>query len=131
MKLTARRVPVLVGMVVMFAVLFLGLFPTRSYLAQRQAIAAEKEKVAVLRTENRRLASRVERLHTDTEIERLAREQYNLVKPGEEAYAILPGPADPPAPPAGAVPTPSSSDYAGDDDDGFWSTVWDHMTFWN
>jgi cell division protein FtsB len=29
-------------------------------------------------------------LHTDAAIERLAREQYNLVKPGEEAYAILP-----------------------------------------
>lgn len=128
MKLTARRVPVLVGVVIVFAVLFLGLFPTRSYLTQRQAIAAEKEKVAILRTENRRLASRVERLHTDAEIERLAREQYNLVKPGEEAYAILPGPADPPPAPAGAVPARPPAPPA---KPGFWSTVWDHMTFWD
>ena len=35
--------------------------------------------------------------HTDAEVERIAREQYNLVRPGEEAYAILPGPADPTA----------------------------------
>ena len=128
MKLKARRVPVLVGVVVVFAVLFLGLFPTRSYVAQRRAIAAEREKVAILRTENHRLASRVARLHTDAEIERLAREQYNLVKPGEEAYAILPGPADPPPAPAGAVPAPPPAPQALP---GFWSTVWDHMTFWD
>ena len=128
MKLKARRVPVLVGVVVVFAVLFLGLFPTRSYVAQQRAIAAEQEKVAILRTENRRLMSRVERLHTDAEIERLAREQYNLVKPGEEAYAILPGPADPPPAPAGAAPAPPPAPPA---KPGFWSTVWDHMTFWD
>ena len=31
-------------------------------------------------------------LKTDEEVERLAREQYNLVRPGEESYAILPPP---------------------------------------
>jgi cell division protein FtsB len=125
-RITARRVPLLVGAVILFAVLFLGLFPTRSYVAQRRAIAAEQEKVAVLRAENRRLAARVERLHTDAEVERLAREQYNLVKPGEEAYAILPGPADPSPAPAGAAPAATVHD-----DPGFWSEVRDHITFWD
>ena len=32
-------------------------------------------------------------LSTDAEIERLARQWYNLVFPGEEAYAVLPPPA--------------------------------------
>ena len=72
-----------------------GVFPTRTYLHQREEIATAERKLAVLTTENEKLGARVEQLHTDAEIERLAREQYNLVRPGEEAYAILPGPADP------------------------------------
>jgi cell division protein FtsB len=129
---TARRVrvPVLVGVAIVVAVVFLGLFPTRSYVAQRRAIAAEQEKVVVLRTENDRLAARVARLHTDAEIERLAREQYNLVKPGEEAYAILPGPADPPGDIEAAVPA-AHHRRGQPSRPAFWSRVWDHMTFWN
>jgi cell division protein FtsB len=123
----ARRVPLVIGSVVVLALLFLAVFPTRAYVAQRDAIAAEKERVAVLRRENHRLASRVGELQTDVEVERLAREQYNLVKPGEEAYAILPG-AD------GTVPTedtPAPSTPVPDQRPGFWSRVWDDITFWD
>ena len=59
------------------------------------------KRLHVLKTENKSLDQRVARLQDDAEIERLAREQYGLVKPGEEAYAILPSPS--PAPP----PTPA------------------------
>ena len=47
----------------------------------------------------RRSSRRIETLTTPEEIERLAREQYNLVHPGEEAYSVLPAPA----PAAGAA----------------------------
>ena len=70
-------------------------FPTRTNLSQRDEIASAEEKLAILTAENSKLDARVEQLHTDREVERLAREQYNLVRPGEEAYAILPGPTDP------------------------------------
>jgi hypothetical protein len=43
-----------------------------------------------LSAENAKLDQRRQQLQTDAEIERLAREQYGLVKPGEEAFAILP-----------------------------------------
>ena len=46
----------------------------------------------MLRAQNDAYEERIERLQTDEEIERLAREQYNLVFPGEEAYAVLPAP---------------------------------------
>ena len=85
------------GGVALVALLFLAVFPTRTYLAQRRDLAATERRLSVLSSENRELAQRVDRLNTDAEIERLAREQYNLVRPGEEAYAILPPPA-PPAP---------------------------------
>ena len=49
----------------------------------------------VLKTQNDKLAQQAQQLNTDSEIERLAREQYNLVRPGEQAYAILPAPPPP------------------------------------
>ena len=107
--MTFRRLlwPVL-GAAALVVFLVAAVFPTRTYLHQREEIAAAERKLAVLTAENEKLGDRVEQLHTDSEIERLAREQYNLVRPGEEAYAILPGPADPepeePAPPVTEAP---------------------------
>jgi cell division protein FtsB len=103
--LTFRRLlwPV-VGGAILVVFLVAGVFPTRTYLHQRKEIASAEDKVSVLTSENAKLAARVRQLHTDSEVERLAREQYNLVRPGEEAYAILPGPAD--SAPAEAAPPP-------------------------
>jgi cell division protein FtsB len=119
-----RLVTAVVGSAIVLAVLLLGVFPTRSYFHQRDAIEREEARLAVLDRENSRLAARVSELQTDAAIERLARENYNLVKPGEEAYAILPAPQEaetghreaPPPPP----PEPS-----------FLEGVWDSVTFWN
>ena len=49
----------------------------------------------MLQRENELLEQRITVLKTDAEVERIAREQYNLVRPGEEAYAVLPAPAPP------------------------------------
>ena len=54
--------------------------------------AEAEERLDVLRDQNAAYEARIERLQTVEEIERLAREQYNLVFPGEEAYAVLPAP---------------------------------------
>ena len=94
---TRRRLPralwpALVS-VALVGVLFLAVFPTRTYLTQRASTSAAEERLRVLREENTALEARIARLHRDGEIERIAREQYNLVRPGEEAYAVLPPPA--------------------------------------
>jgi len=107
-----------VAAVIAVGVLFVAVFPTRTWLAQRQELAATEQKVVVLSKLNAEMAARVQRLNTDAEIERLARQDYNLVRPGEEAYAILPSPPRPrPAPEA-----------AGEDDPGFWSRMWDRLS---
>jgi cell division protein FtsB len=72
--------------------LALAVFPTGTFLDQRTDTAEAEERLAVLREQNAAYEERVERLETPEEIERLAREQYNLVRPGEEAYAVLPAP---------------------------------------
>lgn len=90
--------PLLVAVTVV-GLLFIGVYPTRAYFAQRASLGAAQQQREVLRAENAQLEQRVQALNTDAEIERLARERYNLVRPGEEAYAILPAP-----PPAVSLP---------------------------
>jgi cell division protein FtsB len=70
----------------------LGVFPTRSFLDQRADVSDAERRLAVLREQNEALADQLERLSTPEEVERLAREEYNLVRPGEEAYSVLPAP---------------------------------------
>lgn len=84
--------PAVIVLILVFGAIFLGtfVFPTRSFLAQRSSIADAKEELTVLDEQNHVLADHAAKLKDDAEIERLAREQYNLVKPGEEAYALLP-----------------------------------------
>ncbi len=87
--------------VLFVSALVIGVFPTRSLLAQRSAIDRAEHQLSVLEQGNAELEARVDQLNTPEAIERLAREQYNLVRPGEEPFAILP----PPVPP---VPLPDS-----------------------
>jgi cell division protein FtsB len=84
--------PILVtGLLV--AALFVFVFPTRTYLAQRAETQRTEHQLQVLQEQNEALSARVSALDTDAEIERIAREQFDLVRPGEQAFAILPAPA--------------------------------------
>jgi cell division protein FtsL len=95
-----RTLWVLLLAITVLAVMAIGVFPTRQYLAQRSATAERQTTLEQLRAENANLQSRVDALSTDAEIERIARSEYNLVRPGEESYAILPPPATGPRVPA-------------------------------
>ena len=81
-----------VGGAALCALLAFAVFPTSTFLDQRADTTEAEERLDVLRTQNEAYEARLERLRTDEEIERLAREQYSLVYPGEEAYAVLPAP---------------------------------------
>jgi cell division protein FtsB len=96
-----RMVWPLVVAVTLAGMVFVFFLPGRTLLQQRASLAAAETRVRVLSAENAKLATRVQQLHSSAEIEQLARERYNLVKPGEEAYAILPSPQlSSPSPPA-------------------------------
>jgi len=75
------------------AILFLFVFPTRSYLAQRRQVGAAEHDVAVLRKQNTKLQAEAQRLQSPDEVERVAREQFNMVFPGEQVYKVMPAPA--------------------------------------
>ena len=69
-----------------------------------------------LEEQNAQLRTEIQALHTPEYVEKLAREQLGLVKPGEIAFLIVQPPSD--APPGGALPqdtrerlTPSRPDW--------------------
>ncbi len=110
-----RRYPWLVAsLLAVVGVLLLGAFPTRAYVdqvRQRQQLA---ERARVLRATNQALVAEAGHLRTDEAVERLARERYQLVRPGEEAYAILPEAPSPDEAAAPSSPPPAKTK-------GFWS----------
>jgi cell division protein FtsB len=75
------------------AVLFVFVFPTRTYLAQRREVSAAQNDVDLLREQNKQLQAEAQQLQQPSEIERRARELYNMVRPGEQVFRVLPAPA--------------------------------------
>jgi cell division protein FtsL len=98
---------VLLGSMVIVALLFAFVFPARTLLAQRQQTDKEQHRLEVLQQQNRKLEAETRRLQNDAEIERIAREQYNFVRPGERPYVVVPPPTI--APPSTAPAAPSTT----------------------
>ena len=72
------------------AVFVFGVFPTGSYVDQRNELERTVDQLEQLEADNEVLQSRVERLESDEEIERVARQEFDMVLPDEESYLILP-----------------------------------------
>ncbi len=86
-----RRNRVILAGSALLSVLMLGLwFPASALYHQHQAIAATTTQLTQLRQQDRALAEEQRLLKSPAEVERLAREQYQLVSPGQRAYQILP-----------------------------------------
>jgi cell division protein FtsL len=94
-------------LVVLVGLLFAFVYPTRTFLDQRDETNKAREQLGVLQAENARLARESKRLSTDSEIQRLAREKYGLVKPGERPFVILPAPSSTTPPPPGSTVPPA------------------------
>jgi cell division protein FtsB len=86
------------------AILFVFVFPTRSYLAQRRQVATARHDVEVLREQNDKLQALAALRQTPAEIERMAREQFHYVKPGETVYDVVPVEATSPGTTTTTVP---------------------------
>jgi hypothetical protein len=91
----ARTIGVAGGGACVLGGLAVFVFPTRTFLDQRGATSDAQRRLDVLREHNEVMEERLAELDDPEVIERLAREQYNLVLPGEEAYAVLPAPLPP------------------------------------
>jgi cell division protein FtsB len=106
---------------VLLVVAALGLLPYRQVLAQERAVELSQSKLDALVEENLRLEQLVAVLETDEEVERLAREQFGLVKPGEVGYvAVVPDGIVDPLPPQGPTELEGNEPW--------WRRFWDFLT---
>jgi cell division protein FtsB len=96
-----RHLPVALTAVVVLGILALGIGPARMHLEREgevRAAEAELERLTGLVESN---AAQIEALDTDAELERVARRDFRLARPGEEIYQVLPAPLDPSVIPPG------------------------------
>ncbi len=98
--------------IVVGALAVTGVAPAQQVFTQKRLIETEKQKLAALTDKNQALQDRLDRSKDPAYMEKLARDQLGLVRPGETSYVVIPGPPvpAPPKPP----PTP----------DGPWARVW-------
>lgn len=88
---------------------YLFVFPARTYLSQKDQIALQERTIAVLRAQDSKLSGEKAALQQDSTIEQIARQDYGLVKPGQQAFMVLPAAARDvrpvrPAPPRAPAP---------------------------
>ena len=98
-----------------------GVFPFRQLIDQRGAVEESREQLAALGDENRKLEEDITALGTDAEIERVARDQYGLVRPGETGYVIVSPPGAAAADAAEVAPVEEAHRP-------WWVQMWDWMT---
>jgi cell division protein FtsB len=79
----------------LFAGLVYFVFPTTTWLDQRAETSEVEQQLVELTEEQAYLRTDIRRMRTDEEVERIARRDFSLVYPGEEAYALLPAPPEP------------------------------------
>jgi len=86
-----RRAQVaLAGAIVGAVVALAAWFPGGALLHERAALAATRAQLRQLDLENKALKAERQKLDQPAEIDRLARQQYEMVRPGQTAYEVLP-----------------------------------------
>ncbi len=96
-----RQLPWLIVGVVMVGILALGIGPTRMHFEREGEVRAAEAELARLTALVETNATQIEALDTDAELERAARQDFRLARPGEEIYQVLPAPVDPSVIPPG------------------------------
>ncbi len=66
-----------------------GVLPVRDFLERENEVNASQARLELLEEQNTALADDVEALYSEQEVERIAREQYGFVLPGEVGYVVL------------------------------------------
>ena len=99
-----------------------GVFPFRQMFAHHRQVDAAEQQLADLQAANAELEGEIAKLQSPVEIERIAREQFGLVRPGETGYVVeVPEPA-----PVLADETDQAD--PSEAPSGFWQGIWDFLT---
>lgn len=108
-------------LLVAVALVFSNVFPFRQILAQQELVEQKEQTLAVLKEENARLTAAAGYLQTDQGVEKIAREDFGYVRPGEVAYVVV-------APPEKEEFVPPEPEPIEELDRGWWQGVWDFLT---
>lgn len=97
-----------------------GVFPLRQILLTQEQVDRSRAQYDALVTENQSLEDEIAALQTDTELERIAREEYGLVAPGQVGYVVVPGTEEGPEVTEPSVRLGESRPW--------WQRAWDFLT---
>ena len=106
----------LVGMII--AVNYI--VPFRQMLAQNRQVETARAELTAIQAENEQLVRETEALRSDSEIERLAREDYGYVRPGDTSYVIVE--------PVGRQPFEEPEPEVVIESGGVLDAIWDYLT---
>jgi cell division protein FtsB len=101
---TGRARLAFLGAIAASAIVLFAWFPAGSLMSQRSNLHGTEAELNTLHSQDSALAQESKNLSDAGEIGRIAREQYQLVSPGQQSYEVLP--------PSGA--TAAGTPYAGD-----------------
>ena len=102
------------------AITLAGVFPFRQIIAQDRQVENTRSQLDTLIAENAALEEEVDALQTEAEVERIAREELGLVRPGEVGYNV-----ENDGGPSEAVEPVDTIDA---DDRSFIDKIWDFLT---
>tara|TARA_B100002052_G_scaffold76887_2_gene69861 strand:- start:4259 stop:4642 length:384 start_codon:yes stop_codon:yes gene_type:complete len=75
---------------VVVVILIWAIQPIRLWLDQREELSTKQQELTDIQSSNSSLEQRAEELQTPEQIELFARQNFGLIREGEEAYAVLP-----------------------------------------
>ena len=93
MSAWSLRLRIAGGVVVVALLAFFFAYPIRSLWDQERDLSRTRSQLHTLQHQNEQLVAERQRLQRPAEIERVARHRYNMVRPGERAYSVVPPPA--------------------------------------
>ncbi|MCB2224145.1 MAG: septum formation initiator family protein [Actinobacteria bacterium] len=100
-----------------------GIFPFRQLIAANREVDDAEQRLELIQEETAALADRVAALQTPEEVERLAREQFGLVMPGEVGYVVVTPPWEEDQPSSPVEPAAREPEERA-----WWQSVWDFLT---
>jgi cell division protein FtsB len=111
--------------IMLVAFYLLAVTPIRTYLQQQEQMTQAEQRYEVLASTNQQLQQRAQQLQSDAEVKKLARERYELVEPGQQAFAVMP--------PSPAITQNAQNDLEVqlDKDRSLAERVWNAVNPWN
>jgi cell division protein FtsB len=103
----------------LFALAATAVYPLRQYVSQQDRIERLQAKQAALAAENARLETERRRLLDPAYVQQLAKRDYHVVAPGEEAWAVT-----------GTPPSAAEAAAAAEANRPWYKRAWQGLTGW-